>query len=222
MSEKCDGWIRSLCPGKTFADIGGLWGITGEKVTLAAKSGAARLTMVDHVPGDHQLWKDFHLRASGNIVNDIIADVEDADFQRFFLSRSDIVHCNGLLYHSANPVHFLQQLASVVGEYLILGSLHSGRYEFAKPYGSIFVPNHHKASAISRDFEFPSDAPAYGLSVPETEWILTNGRPNARSFWWLHSKAVIARMLDVVGFRIEDEEDDWDGRVVKFLCRRKS
>ncbi len=36
---KCNDWISGFVKGKTFADIGGLWGTVNEKVTVAAKAG---------------------------------------------------------------------------------------------------------------------------------------------------------------------------------------
>lgn len=219
-SSDIDEWMAERIRGNSFMDVGGLLGSTGEKITFAHRHGARHLVMVDHVPLTDPLWTAFveRLKECDPVpyVHTFSADVEDMDFQNDIGGASDFVYCNGLFYHSANPIHFLQQLASVTRKHLVLGSIHSGRCG-TQVGESIFIPNNRYAATIVDRLNFPADQPGYGISVPETEWF-KDGRPNARPFWWLHSKDTIQRMLKLVGFSVDAVADEWDGRVTKLLC----
>jgi len=134
-----DLFIGRVVSGKSFADIGGLWGTGqsqhGEKVTLAYKNGAASLTMVDVYPFD-DLWKIFEERCRSNglelafqsvwkrreTVHCIIRDVQDfvdSDNETKF----DVVNCSGVIYHVPNPMRLLAALHNITREYLILTSI---------------------------------------------------------------------------------------------------
>lgn len=222
MSEdvsEVDQWMIDRMSGLSFLDVGGLWGTTGEKVSLAAKNGARSYFMVDHTE-EVSWWAAFEQRMKDLGVDNygvIKIDVEEVWFNSH-VKIADMTHCNGLLYHSANPMLFLQQLASVTSKYLVLGSVHSGRYNCSSEL-SVFVPGCPRNYTRER-YDFPDKNAAYGISVPETDWMV-NGRPNARPYWWLHSKTTIQTMLGMVGFSVERVVDVWDGRVAYFLCTKE-
>ena len=48
--------------GKTFAEVGGLWGTTNERASVAHRAGARDLTMVDLSPADSKWWPLFEAR----------------------------------------------------------------------------------------------------------------------------------------------------------------
>ena len=229
-----DDWIRDSVLGKSFADIGGLWRTVGEKVTVAAGFGASRLTMVDHSPSGSEDWRLFRERAAGLGVREVCADANHDGFIQA-VGEHQIVHCNGVLYHTPDPVGMLLQLASITTEVLILGTIHLGRFgqlvnkfdrdPIGELPGSVFVPGLSDAhrGIIADAYLFPDHAPARGISEPQGRWT-TDGQIDAAVFWWLHSVPAIEAMLAVVGFAIEDViavgPDSWEGRVIKFLCRK--
>jgi len=43
----CNEWIKQYVQGKTFVDVGRLWGTVNEKVSVAAKAGARETSMID-------------------------------------------------------------------------------------------------------------------------------------------------------------------------------
>ena len=49
MSDVRDTYISQVAAGKSFADVGGLWGTVNEKVSVAHTHGARALTMIDVV-----------------------------------------------------------------------------------------------------------------------------------------------------------------------------
>ena len=56
MSDARDTYISQVAAGKSFADVGGLWGTVNEKVSVAHTHGARALTMIDVSPPDTELW----------------------------------------------------------------------------------------------------------------------------------------------------------------------
>jgi hypothetical protein len=62
MSDPRDEFISRVVKGKTFADLGGLWGAVNEKVSVAHKAGATRLTMIDRITKQEEDWRLFHER----------------------------------------------------------------------------------------------------------------------------------------------------------------
>ena len=57
-----------LVPDNSFVDVGGLWGLSNERVTVAAKAGAARVAMIDIHPLGEQAWIDFDNHAKSHDV----------------------------------------------------------------------------------------------------------------------------------------------------------
>ena len=66
-------WIERAVPGRTFAEVGGLWGTVNEQVTVAAKAGARAVTMIDVAPDggpEGYLWDRFRERCRQEGVSD--------------------------------------------------------------------------------------------------------------------------------------------------------
>ena len=56
--------IRDNVKGLSFADVGGLWNTTNERVTLAVQSGASRAAMIDLFPETSPWWEKLDARAA--------------------------------------------------------------------------------------------------------------------------------------------------------------
>src|SRR5437868_5978147 len=66
-------WIERIAPGRSFAEVGGLWGTVNEQVTVAAKGGAREVTMIDIAPDtgpEGYLWDRFRERCQQEGVKD--------------------------------------------------------------------------------------------------------------------------------------------------------
>ena len=118
-------WIAELVAGKTFADVGGLWGTVNETVSIALQHGAREATMIDMQPSGSRWWTAFHERCSelgvagyhtvvGDICNDRIADT---------IGPFDVTHCSGVVYHVPNAVDMIRNLISITRERFILSSM---------------------------------------------------------------------------------------------------
>jgi len=230
-----DSWLAAEVPGRSFVDVGGLWGVVAEKVTTAASYKAATLAMVDHLPGDHELWDRFLDRARAHGIDAgairlIACDVEAPEFPST-VGPYDVVHCNGLLYHTPTPVHFLNQLRSVTTRHLILGTVVLPKVILSRlglpatqPL-SIFVPalDAVQRRSVARAYAFPEHAPALGISGDWNSWLQLRAgdglRYDAAPYWWLHTPATVEAMLRLVAFEVVERFPHWDDRLMYFLCR---
>lgn len=230
-------WMSRIVPGKTFTDIGGLWGTIGERVSMAAKHNPASLTMIDTTP-DESLWDAFRKRLKDKgidekTVRQIRADVEAPGFAQK-AGKYDVVYCSGLLYHSPNPMHFLWPLSDVVGEYLIFGSIVlADRFRglLGLPYGmplSVFVAalDDVQRKFVADAYKFHDSTPAVGISHPVTTWVCNTPREggllhNTAPFWWLYCPVTVASMLNLAGFDVLDNFPGWEDRVMFYVCKKR-
>ena len=76
--------LGELVPGKTFVEVGGLWGTVNETVTVAIQAGARAATMIDMHPRESEWWTKFDARCAelgvadyqcvvGNVCDDALA-----------------------------------------------------------------------------------------------------------------------------------------------------
>lgn len=109
--------IRKYAPGKSFADIGCMWGVNGEYAFVAAEAGATRVVGVDVFGPTPEFEEKRAARAPQ--AEFVLGDISRADtFTR--VGRVDVVFCAGVLYHHPSPFDLLVALRRVCGETLIL------------------------------------------------------------------------------------------------------
>ena len=99
MNDLRDVYLAKVVKGKSFAEVGGLWGTVNEKVSVAHAHGARDLAMIDVSPPESELWRLFEERRQSLrlpevqcVSNDLVALAESATCPRF-----DVVHCSGIL-----------------------------------------------------------------------------------------------------------------------------
>ena len=112
-------WVAEHAPGRTFADVGGLYGVDGDVAFRAAEAGATAATVFDG--GDPTPGFLARRERSGLDVRLVQGDVEDP-VAMAQLGPHDVVWCSGVIYHTPNPVAQLMALRSVTRELLHLGS----------------------------------------------------------------------------------------------------
>ena len=226
--QQVDKWITALVKGKTFADIGGLWGTENEKVTVAAKAAAQEVTMIDITPLGSWLWQRFDdrctsLGVSGHrcIEADINNSVRVAEIGNF-----DVVHCSGVLYHAPNPLHSLVHIAKICSKVMILGSAVippsiSNTYGTLslEPGSALFVPalNEAQKAVIGQYFKEVGAQELIGVTAPSNYAIDDYG-----PWWWLFTAECLAALLTVAGFEIIENASDWENRTALYLAQRVS
>src|SRR5260370_15450055 len=120
------GWVDEIISSHvkdaSFADVGGLWGLVNEKITVAVNAGCRAATMIDIAPINHRLWSEFDQRArsvgvteyrklQGNVNDPVLLDKT---------GTFDFVHCSGVIYHVPSPLHTLACLHALTSRYLLL------------------------------------------------------------------------------------------------------
>jgi hypothetical protein len=112
--------VRSLAPGRSFIDVGGMFGVSGELAFLAEECGATRCVLFDAMdPTDEFAAR--HSRSSSGVQH-IQGDLHDPEAIAA-LGTFDVVWCTGVLYHSPNPMFQLMHLRQLTTETMVLGNL---------------------------------------------------------------------------------------------------
>jgi SAM-dependent methyltransferase len=111
------GYIRKYAPGRSFADIGCMWGVNGEYAFVAEEAGATRVVGVD-VFGPTPEFDEKH-RARHSNVEFLLGDVTTSATLDA-IGTVDVVFCAGVLYHHPSPFDLLVALRRICRQTLIL------------------------------------------------------------------------------------------------------
>jgi len=219
--------IGSHVKDASFADIGGLWGVVNEKITVAVNSGCRSATMIDIMPIDHPIWSEFDVRAraagiteyrklQGNIDDPALSDRA---------GTFDFIHCSGVIYHVPNPLHTLARLHSLTRRFLLLVSMtvperirgDAGEISFAGGR-TVFLPavDAPTKEVLAGYFQTLGIKLA-GITDDEYPWkSLSAYGP----WWWLWTKDTLAAMARSAGFRVIEARETWEGRAHGVLCEK--
>lgn len=224
-------WVAGASAGKSFAEVGGLWGTVNEQVSVAARAGATATTMIDVAPDDgsddERLWELFRERAASlgvtgtNCVQGSIDDPETARRVGCF----DVVCCSGVIYHCPEPLHTLRQLRAITRETLILGSAtipekvsSSAGSLSVEPGAAILVPaiaESHRA-VLGEWLREVGGGEALGVNYPlQTDWALDD----YTAWWWFFTRDYVAALLRLAGFELQNIASEWEGRATLFLAK---
>lgn len=212
-----DRYIAQVVEGRSFADVGGLWGTVNEKVSVAAKHNARELAMVDVSTAESELWQLFRDRLSALGVPQCTCISGDiCDLAGEAMPKYEVVHCSGVLYHHPNPLLLFESLRRVTGHHLILTSAVTqevvtteiGSFRIPSS-GAIFIPAlEAQDRAILWKYwqENAGVTVCHGISEP-VKWDLRELGP----WWWLFTPRVMLAMATSVGFRVLDAGPTWNG-----------
>lgn len=230
----CEQWISEAVSGKTFAEVGGLWGTVNEQVTGAARSGASATTMIDIAPSaegerEKDLWQLFRERAESLGVTDTICvngSIDDPETPRRSGSF-DVVCCNGVLYHCPDPLHTVRQLRAITRETLILGTVTmpetvstSAGTVAVEPGAALLVPaiTDSQRAVFAQwlrelgDIHVQADGVTHAA---QSGWALDDYDP----WWWFFTRDHVSALLRVAGFEVEAVASYWEGRATLYLAR---
>ena len=219
-----DRYIARVVKGKTFAEVGGLWGTVNEKVSVASKYGATSLTMIDVTPISEHFWQNFRDRmtslniANYHCISQDITQIKLAEIGEPY----DVVHCAGVLYHHPHPLQILVGLHQITREHLILTSAITqqvienewGRYEIPVS-GVIFIPALEEAErAILTAYWQPYiySSPIIGITEKAVFDINDFG-----PWWWLPTASALEAMCKVAGFKVLDKGLTWNNNALTLL-----
>jgi hypothetical protein len=208
-------WISQAAAGKSFIEVGGLWGVVNEQVTTAHAAGATRLTQID--PAGEDLWEPFRQRCVAAEVSDcecIVGDINDPGLTAT-VEPADVVHCSGVLYHSPHPLYTLQQLRRLTKQTLLLGCATipervanaAGELRL-EPGSALFVPAA-SPSQLSVLAQYMADVgarniPGIDQALPGG-WKVTDYGP----WWWYFTPGFVQSLLTLAGFGVRYMSPYW-------------
>ncbi len=202
--------IRRHAPGRSFADLGCMWGANGRLSFLAEESGAASVTAVDASPPTPEFEAE-HARRSSK-VRFVRGDLHD---RRVYekIGPHDVVWCTGVLYHSPHPMMMLQHFLSITKDVLILGSLTVPELP-GVPQATVFFPHLDAAGRAPYARVWRNDA--LGISSE------MNREPNMTyaNYWFGFSPSALAALVQAAGFTSVETIDDPDPFNTHIVARR--
>lgn len=111
--------VKKHAVGKSFADIGCMWGVNGFFSFLAEESGATKVVAVDIYPESKEFSDEKQKRNSR--IQFVHGDINLFETTEK-IGVCDVVFCSGVLYHTPDPVHLLMRLRALCGQTLILNT----------------------------------------------------------------------------------------------------
>ena len=228
MSVKwADEVIGSHVKGASFADIGGLWGLVNEKITVAVRAGCRTATMIDMTPSDHRLWHEFDQRAKSAGVTEyrkVQGNLDDPTLPDG-VGAFDFVYCSGIIYHAPNPLYTLTRLHALTTRYLLLVSMtvpkrvssEVGEISFSNGR-TIFLPavDASTKAILARHFK-SLGINLSGISDDQYPWASLSAYG---PWWWLWTPDTLCKMLQVTGFRVIETHETWVDRAHGLLCEK--
>jgi SAM-dependent methyltransferase len=190
--------IRRYAPGRSFLDVGAMWGVHGRTAFLAEEAGATAVTAIDISGPTPEFLTERERR--GSAVRFETADLHDPATTEL-VGAHDVVWCAGVLYHCPDPVHSIGCLRRLTTERLVL--LTASVPELPGVEGaSVFFPHLPEAARHAYDEAYRrvdgSGAARIGLTTP------FDPEQGYGNWWWGLSPSAITGMLRAGGFTVED------------------
>ncbi len=231
-----ESWIAAVASGSSFAEVGGLWGVVNEQVTVAAAAGATDLTMIDIAPegGPEDLWGAFESRLEEHGVAGVRCIHGSVDDHALVdkVGSFDAVHCSGVLYHCPEPLRTLRNLCALVRGTLILGTATmpetvatSAGAISVEPGTALLVPAMTDSQrVILGEWLRENGAPfAYGVNhAVGEEWDLQREGWNPyEAWWWFFTRDYVSALLEAAGFDVRNVASYWNGRATLYMASPK-
>lgn len=224
-------WITQFTPGRSFADLGGLWGTVNERISVAMSAGASSATMVDVTPMGTDLWFAFEKRLATKGISGYREKVVDltAHDAPALAGRYQMANCCGVIYHLPDPLQLLRNLRSIATERLIIGSmvvpevikndvgsldLRGGR--------ALYVPGltGDAKLILARHFD-QLGLQIHGINADmHMPWMM-DGQFNYAPWWWLFTPQLLCSMVESVGLKVIGQAEEWEDRAIALFCETR-
>lgn len=198
------GIVRKLVKGKSFADIGALWGVDGANTFAAEEAGATRTVAVDVYDASPKFLEEKKRRNSK--VEFVKGDINSNETAKK-IGICDVVLCAGVLYHTPDPVHMLMRLRSITSETLILNTASIPEMPGVKN-AAVFYPYLSEDQRKIWNRGIGSQMGITGAYEPEQGY---------GNWFWGMTPSSIESMLNVAGFEVT-ERYVFNFRTV-FVCK---
>jgi len=228
-----DMWIEDLVKNKTFIDVGGVAYTCNEKISIAHESGAKDLTMLDiaglydksKIDADDGAWLAFHQRMKEKKIENYHSI--KANIDNVHLGIYDLVYCNGVIYHTPNPLYTLKKISNITKKYLILGTTRiperieiEGNILESQPSSCLFVPNLNlfQKEILSKFFISQGDHRIFHGINKEVEWSYDQ----CNAWWNVMTDGFVEGMLKTLGFQILETLYFWGEAARYYLCEKNT
>ena len=191
-------YIRNHAPGKSFADIGCMWGVNGEYAFLAEEAGATQVTAVD-VFGPTPEFEEKRL-ARRSRARFVLGDITRADTLDA-IGAHDVVFCAGVLYHHPSPFDLLVALRRICRETLIIRTSTIPEVR-GLPNAAVYFP---MLDAKARELWNLKRLGLLHQAGITTEFQPSEGYGNW--FWGLTPSCLVS-LLQTAGFTVEGRENE--------------
>lgn len=111
--------ISKYSGGKSFIDVGCMWGVHGFFSFLAEELGAKSVVAFDIYDATDEFEKT--KKSKNSLVQFVKGDINSKDCINK-LGKFEVVYCTGLLYHVPDPLYTLSRLREICSDILILGT----------------------------------------------------------------------------------------------------
>jgi SAM-dependent methyltransferase len=183
-------YIREYAPGRSFVDIGCMWGVDGEYAFLAEEAGASTVKGVDVFGPTPEF--EAKKRTRDSAVEFILGDAAHPET----IARVgvvDVVFCAGVLYHHPSPYDLLVALRRMCRQTLILRTS--------------TIPEIRGLSNVAVYFPMlrPKDRRLWNLNVGRQVGITDGFEPDegyGNWFWGLTPSCLVS-LLETAGFRAD-------------------
>jgi len=192
------GVIARFAAGRTFADIGCMWGVNGEYAFHAEASGATRSVGVDvfgPTPEFEQKRRD-----RGSRVEFVLGDATDPDTLAR-IGQVDVVFCAGVLYHHPSPFDLLVALRQICKTTLILRTSTIPEVD-GLPNAAVFFP-----MLAERDRSL-WNLSRLGLLHQVGISNAFEPREGYGNWFWGLTPSCLRSMLEVAGFRVDEQWEE--------------
>lgn len=190
--------IHSLAPGRSFIDVGGMWGIHGDAAFAAEEAGATEVVLFDAMDPVPEFQRKHAERSSR--VRYVQGDLHDREGVEE-LGTFDVAWCAGLLYHSPNPCHLLEHLRMVTRERLMLGTQVIPEVP-GLDQACLFYPG--APEGARRAFAW-----VHGPVAPEMPGVAAPFDPapmmGYTNYWWGITPSALRSMLGIARFEVLEE-----------------
>jgi SAM-dependent methyltransferase len=186
--------IRRVSPGRSFVDVGCMWGVNGEYAFIAEAAGATRVVAVD-VFGPTPEFEQKRI-ARNSSVQFVLGDATNLRTLEA-IGEADVVFCAGVLYHHPSPFDLLAALRKICRTTLILRTSTIPEVN-GLPNAAVFFPM--MSAEARRQWQLDR------LGLRNQVGISGEFRPEegyANWFWGLTPSCLVS-MLAVAGFRVDE------------------
>ena len=187
------GYIRKYAPGRSFADIGCMWGVDGEYAFQAEEAGATHVFGVDVFGPTPEF--ELKRRTRNSKVEFVLGDISRVGTVSR-IGQVDVVFCAGVLYHHPSPFDLLVALRRICRQTLILRTSTIPEVD-GLPNAAVYFP---MMDATARKLWTLKSLGVLHQAGISNEFQPSDGYGN---WFWGLTPSCLESLLKTAGFRVE-------------------